>query len=449
MHIVIIGNGISGITAARHIRKMSRHRITVISSETEHFYARTALMYVYMGHMRYQDTKPYADDFWEQNNIELIYGHVEKIDFVAKQLKFAERGGLIFDKLIIATGSKPKKLGIPGEDLQGVQGLYHWQDLTLMEKHTKTLPQRAVVVGGGLIGVEMAEMLLSRNIPCTMLVKERSFYGGVLPAEESFMVNQHIKKHGVDLHNETLVVAIKGDAQGNVQAVVTNTGAEIACQFVGITIGVEPNIDFLADSPVACNYGVLVNHKFETNVPDVYAIGDCAEIQDPTPGRKPIEALWYTGRMMGETIAYVICGKKEVYQPGIWFNSAKFFDLEYQVYGFVPNTEQPDCAALFWQNAQGNKSIRLVYDKNTQKILGFNLMGIRYRQEVCERWIKLASPVTEVLQDLSLANFDPELSKQYEQKLIDQYNRQQGTNLSLRRKRSLDQVLQFLGLKNS
>ena len=80
MHIAIIGNGISGVTAARFIRKKSDHQITVISSETDHFYSRTALMYIYMGHMRFKDTQPYEMRFWEENNIDLKNAHVEKID---------------------------------------------------------------------------------------------------------------------------------------------------------------------------------------------------------------------------------------------------------------------------------------------------------------------------------------------------------------------------------
>ena len=86
MHIAIIGNGISGITTARWIRKLSNHKVTVISSETEHFFSRTALMYIYMGHMRYKETKPYEDYFWDKNRIDLVHDHVENIDFDGKSL---------------------------------------------------------------------------------------------------------------------------------------------------------------------------------------------------------------------------------------------------------------------------------------------------------------------------------------------------------------------------
>ena len=86
--IVIIGNGIAGITAARHIRKLSDHHITVISGETDHFFSRTALMYIYMGHMTYEHTKPYEDWFWDKNKINLKRVWVKSIDFTQKEIKF-------------------------------------------------------------------------------------------------------------------------------------------------------------------------------------------------------------------------------------------------------------------------------------------------------------------------------------------------------------------------
>jgi NAD(P)H-nitrite reductase large subunit len=152
-HIVIIGNGISGITAARHIRKRSDHRITVISSETEHFFSRTALMYIYMGHMQYAHTKPYEDFFWEKNRIELKHARVAKVDFGTSELHFEDGEKMVYDDLILATGSQPNKFGWPGQDLKGVQGLYSFQDLETMERDTKGI-SNAVIVGGGLIGIE-------------------------------------------------------------------------------------------------------------------------------------------------------------------------------------------------------------------------------------------------------------------------------------------------------
>ena len=110
-HIIIIGNGISGVTAARHIRKLANHRITIISGETDFFFSRTALMYIYLGHMKFEHTKPYEDDFWAKNRIELKRAWVEKIDFAQKKLHLNnESQAFSYDKLILALGSIPNWL---------------------------------------------------------------------------------------------------------------------------------------------------------------------------------------------------------------------------------------------------------------------------------------------------------------------------------------------------
>ena len=119
-------------------------------------------MYVYMGHMTFEHTKPYEDWFWEKNRIGLVQDHVKQIDTEKKQLFLDQSAPISFDKLIIATGSKPSFHQWPGQELKGVQGLYHKRDLDLLEANAPNAQvcKRAVVVGGGLIGIELAEMLL-------------------------------------------------------------------------------------------------------------------------------------------------------------------------------------------------------------------------------------------------------------------------------------------------
>jgi NADPH-dependent 2,4-dienoyl-CoA reductase/sulfur reductase-like enzyme len=443
MHIVIIGNGISGITAARFIRKLSQHEITVISAETDHFFSRTALMYIYMGHMRFEDTKPYEDWFWEKNRINLLRAYVEEVDFSNRRLHLEGEKSIGYDKLILAVGSSPNKFGWPGQDLEGVRGLYSYQDLEYMERHSPGL-NRAVIIGGGLIGIEMAEMFHSRHIPVTLLVREESYWDIVLPPEESRMINRHIREHGLDLRLQTELKEIVDDGTGRACAVVTNTGERIDCGYVGLTAGVHPNVGFLKNTDLEIQRGILVNEYLETSIPGVYAVGDCAQQRNPKPGRRPIEAVWYTGRMAGETVAYNVCDRRVAYDPGIWFNSAKFLDIEYQVYGDMPTNPPENHQAIYWEHPDGRKSIRIVYDRDTLTVLGFNLMGVRYRHEVCEKWLREETPVETVLQNLGIANFDPEFYAEYENEVIRLYNEQTGRNLQLKKRRSLSEALRFL-----
>jgi NADPH-dependent 2,4-dienoyl-CoA reductase/sulfur reductase-like enzyme len=333
-----------------------------------------------------------------------------------------------YDFLVLALGSIPNKFGWPGQDLAGVQGLYHLQDLEKMEAASKSKIRRAVVVGGGLIGIEMAEMWHSRGVPVTFLVREKSFWDIVLPAEESAMINRHILEHGIDLRLGEELLEIQGDETGHARAVVAkNSGERIDCDFVGLTVGVRPNIDFLKNSGLEIGRGILVDDFLETSEKGVFAIGDCAEIRKPQAGRRPIEAIWYTGRMMGQTVARTITDSvaanpqsaiRTPYSPRLWFNSAKFFDIEYQVYGDVPAVLPDSAATIFWEHAGGKKSIRVNFSKADGSVLGFQTMGIRFRHEVCERWILEKAPVETVLKNLSKANFDPEFFERFEGEVL-------------------------------
>ncbi|MCX7546907.1 FAD-dependent oxidoreductase [Xanthomarina sp. F1114] len=416
-HIVIIGNGISGVTAARHIRKLSDKKITIISSETEHFFSRTALMYVYMGHMKFEHLKPYEDWFWKKNRIELQQGFVKTIDVKSKTLHFTEGFTMTYDKLVITTGSKPNKFGWKGEDLNGVQGLYSKQDLENLEiyaPNNKTC-RHAVIVGGGLIGIELAEMLNSRNIPVTFLVRESSFWNGVLPQSESEMLNKHIKNHHIDLRLSSNLKEIISDQNGKVKSIIIQeTGEEISCDFVGLTTGVSPNIDFIKESEIETKKGVLVNRFLETSIPDIYAIGDCAEQREAIGNRPVIEAVWYTGRMMGETLAQTLCGNKLEYKPGHWFNSAKFFDIEYQTYGWVFPEPKENHAHFHWIHQDDSKCITMEYNTITNEFLGINTFGIRMRHEVFDTWLSEKQNIDYVISHLEAANFDPEFYKHFE-----------------------------------
>jgi NADPH-dependent 2,4-dienoyl-CoA reductase/sulfur reductase-like enzyme len=438
-HIVIIGNGISGVTAARHIRKNSDNKITIVSAETKYFFSRTALMYVYMGHMKFEHTQPYENWFWKKNNIELREGLVSNVNTNKKELAFKDSSILSYDQLIIATGSKPNKFGWPGQDLEGTLGMYHKQDLEKLEKYApnKETCKRAVIVGGGLIGIELAEMLRSRKIPVTFLVRENSFWNGVLPAQESEMINKHIKEHHIDLRLSTNLKEIKSDENGRVKSIVIQeTGEEIPCNVVGLTAGVTPNIDFLKDSGIELGRGVKVNRFLETNVKDVFAIGDCAEQHEAIGQRRNIEAVWYTGRMMGETLAQTICGNKTAYKPGHWFNSAKFLDIEYQTYGWVfsERSKQENEAYFQWQHPTDNKCITISFDKNTNKFLGINTFGIRMRHEIFDKWLSENKSIEHVLEFLSDANFDPEFYKLHEAEIVAKFNQENGTNINLKKK---------------
>lgn len=437
-HVAIIGNGISGVTLARHLRKGDPNlRISLISAETPYFFSRTALMYVYMGHMTFEHTKPYEDHFWEKNRIELIQDYVNKVNTREKWIGFSSGKQLNYDKLVLATGSKPNKFGWPGQDLNGVQGLYSYLDLLQLEENThpvgtaysKQRVKRAVIVGGGLIGVELAEMLMSRNIAVSFLVREARFWGNVLPNEEGELVARLMKEHGVDLRLNAELDEILADELGQVKAVRTKSGEEIPCQFVGLTAGVSPNIDFLRESGIELNRGILVDPYLRSSEKDVYALGDCAEFRTPPPGRRSIEQVWYTGRMMGETLAQTLLGKETAYSPGPWFNSAKFFDIEYQTYGTVNPQLQEDERSFYWEHPSGKQCLKMVFKKENRELVGINVFGIRLRHELLDRWLREKRSAEYFLTHFKDASFDPEFFPSYAAAICAKFNQELGMSV--------------------
>lgn len=420
MQVAIIGNGITGVTAAQRIRALRPDwKITLISGESRYHYSRPALMYVWMGHLRYQDTKPYEDSYWEEQRLDLVRDWVVGIDVERRELRLHRGGTRAWDQLLIATGSKSNRFGWKGQDLAGVQGFYDLMDLRLLHENTRHC-RRAVIVGGGLIGIELAEMLHSQGIAVTFLVRERSYWDNVLPAEESGMINRIIRDHGFDLRLSTQLGEIVDDGRGRAGAVITDGGERIDCQLVGLTAGVSPNIDLVHDTPIETGRGVLVDRSFRTSVPGVFAAGDCAEIR--TGGeRNLIQQVWYTAKAQGGLAGEVMAGQERTYEPGIWYNSAKFLDLEYQVYGRV-NLGVAGEQNLFWEHPDQRISVRIVHVGG--KAIGFNFLGFRYRHRLCERWIREERSVDYVLEHLGEGNFDPELFARHEKTIVGALRRQ-------------------------
>ena len=438
--LVIIGNGITGITAARTARKLDPHlRIQIISDESDYFYSRTALMYIYMGHMRLEDTEPYERDFYVKNRLELVRARVAQIDTAGKRLKLADGTEFRYDYLLIATGAVPNRFGWPGQELKRVQGLYGLADLESLEEATRQdTVRQAVIVGGGLIGIELAEMLHTRGVHVTFLVREENYWDNVLPREEAMLVNQEIREHGMELRLKCNLKEILDDGSGGARAVtVAETDESIPCQLVGLTAGVSPNTAVAGDSGIEIGRGFVVDRRLRTNINDVFAAGDCAELRGPGEKRGTVEQLWYTGRMQGEVVGVQIArlslGQRgsalpdPEYDRGIWFNSAKFLTVEYQTYGFVPRVPEPDQTHI-WIDVKRRRSIRLVWESNGSdtRVTGFNLFNVRYRQEVCAAWIREERPVEYVLKHMERANFDPEFFNRPENAFRRDYAARQG-----------------------
>lgn len=405
MTYVIIGNGTAGINAAVTIRRRDpRARICIISDETRYYYSRTALMYIAMGHMRLEDTRPLEPRFYTAHRLELMFETVTSIDTQAKRVQLSRGDTIAYDKLLIATGSVAAMHGWEGSDLDGVVAFVLYQDL---QDVLRAIPRtkKAVVVGGGLIGIELVEVFRSAGIDVTFLIRGATFWDKALSEQEGRMVERHMRDdHGVDVQTNASLERIRGSG-GRVQGITTTDGREIACDTVGVTTGVRPNIEMASRSGIPCKKGVLVNDRLQTHIPDVFAAGDCVEIEKPMQARNFIMSIWYLARDMGGVAADNMLGDDRAYTMGPWYNSAKFFDLEYTSAGkFMPT--QPDEHDYMVWGIDGKRSVRIVH--NDTRVIGFSMIGARWDHEVLLSCIENRLSLAQAVQQLPAAFFDPE-----------------------------------------
>jgi NADPH-dependent 2,4-dienoyl-CoA reductase/sulfur reductase-like enzyme len=421
MHYVVLGNGVAGIEAGLALRaRDARARISVVSAEHDHLFSRPALMYVFAGQTRLRDTEPYDRAFYDRMRFERRSGRVEHLDAAGHALVFEDGARLGYDKLLLAVGSKAREAPWPGASGSGLHYFVTLRDLEGLDRAARR-GARALVVGGGLIGVEVAEILKARGLQVTFVIRESWYFPLALDEQESGLVAEHMRAHGVDVRLRASVEEILRGADGSVRGMRLETGDEIPCEIVVSAIGVVPNTKFLEGSGLALSTGgaIEVDAALKTSAADVWAAGDCANVTWADGARRP-EQLWYTARDQGRVAARGMLGDAAAYDRGAWYNSAKFFDLEWTTAGTVPVSLDWDDTPMapapgvrsWFQRVPGRlESQRIVVEG--ERVVGFNMLGSRWNHEHFLDWIRERRPLDWVLAHLGEAQFDEELSPSF------------------------------------
>jgi NAD(P)H-nitrite reductase large subunit len=417
MHILIIGNGIAGATLARRLRELGRGdepEVTLISDEAPYHFSRPAMMYISTGQLRYEHTKSYPDGSWDDLGIKRMQGRVERIDAAAQKVHMSDGTTLKADVIVIATGSKPN---IPAElntTLRGVHTYTRLEDVAALDESLKGA-LHGVVIGGGLIGVEAAEIMSTHmhkrtGSTITCVVREDGFYGNVLSKEESQIITEHLRQHGIGVRVSSTVISIDDhDGDGRVDHVTLSDGSVILADVVVVATGVVPRIELAKEAGIECDDGIVVDDRFRTSYTKslpreresiIYAIGDCAQLP------WGVRQTWYAGRMQAEHLAGVLAGHDEPFREPIGYNSAKFFDLEWSTYGHVPADASAVNSTLV-VDADTRRCVRIVHDAR-RCVIGIHAIGLRLRQVTCEQWITQCKPLDEALRELNAVMFNAE-----------------------------------------
>lgn len=292
MKLVLVGNGLAGMRCLEDLLDMApdRYDVTVIGEEPWGNYNRIMLSPVLSGDKTIEDIMLHSHTWYRDKGIRFIAGDAAvKIDRARKQV-LTQNGELVdYDRLILATGSKPFIPPIQGSDLKGVLSFRDINDVNRMLEYCQQ-KKNAVVIGGGLLGLEAAYGLKQRGMNVTVLHLMDRIMDRQLDAKASAMLKQSIENKGIRVITQANTEVLLGDENGHVTQLALNDGTVLDADLVVFAVGIRPNMALAQSAGLRCNRGVLVNDTMQSYDPSIYAVGECIEHRNQTFGL--VEPLW-------------------------------------------------------------------------------------------------------------------------------------------------------------
>ena len=291
MKLVLVGNGLAGMRCLEDLLDMApdRYEITVIGEEPWGNYNRIMLSPVLSGEKTIDDIMLHSHAWYADKGIRLFAGDpAVRIDRPRKHV-YTEKGEVIsYDRLILATGSKPFVPPIPGSDLKGVLSFRDIYDVNSMLDYCKTW-KNAIVIGGGLLGLEAAYGLKQQGMNVTVLHLMDRIMDRQLDSKASQMLKTAIEQKGITILTAANTECLFGE-EGHVTQVKLKDGTVLDADLVVFAVGIRPNMTLAQSAGLRCNRGVLVNDTMQTFDPSIYAVGECIEHRGQTFGL--VEPLW-------------------------------------------------------------------------------------------------------------------------------------------------------------
>ena len=336
---LIIGNSAGGIGAAEAIRELDiSGAITIVSDEPYPAYSRPLVADYLSSHRPLERMLFRPPDFCESNDIGTILGDgVTGVDFARHIATLASGQTLQWQKLLLATGGLPI---VPDIESLGLKGVFNFITLDDAKGIDDFLTQyrmeaRAVVIGGGLIGVSATESLVKRGVKVTIVEMKDRILNTILDEEASSTEAEAITKDGVEIITGHTVSEINGNLLGGVRSAVLDDGRLIDCQMVVVAIGVRPRLELVADSDIKRNRGIIVDRFMVTSQPDVYACGDVAEAYEYIYGENRLIPIWPNAYLGGRVAGCNMAGGRAEYPGGTAMNSVKYFGVDTVSAGMV------------------------------------------------------------------------------------------------------------------
>jgi NTE family protein len=336
---LLVGGGPAGATAAETLRSGgAAGRIMIISAEPDLPYNRPPLSKQFqLGRQKREQLDIFSESEYRKQEIDVLLGtQVIAVDPKHRVVRTNRQEEIHYGKLLIATGTHPKHLDVPGSALDGICYLRTLADAEKIKKFALGA-KHAVVVGGNFIGMELASSFTQLGIAVTLILRDKELLAPLQTPQISRFLLKYYQKHGVKVLFETTVKKYYGTKR--VQGVVTSADVKVPCDFVALGVGVTPEIDFLQGSGIATENGILVDQFMHTNQPNIYAAGDVANYFDPVFGMRRRFEHWDNAVKQGRLAAKNMMGKRQAYNECSYFFS-DIFDLSFEFFGALEGVDE-------------------------------------------------------------------------------------------------------------
>lgn len=384
---VVVGTGVAGIAAIDALRTLDRAaEITLVGDDPHGFYSRPGLAYYLNREIPEKQLTIFTKQDWKLLNARYVRGLATRLNPQKHQVEIGAAGIFTYDRLLLATGSTAVPLSIPGANLQGVVKLDDFDDTN----HIISLARRArtaVVIGGGIVAVELVEGLLARGLKVHYFLRGERYWPNVLDEKESRLLEHRLAEDGVILHFHTEAAEVLGK-RGKVTGIRTTQGETIRCELVAVGVGVKPRLELAKAAGLATEKGILADETMQTSDPDIFAAGDVAQVRDPLSGKLFIDTLWYPAREKGEIAAFNMTGVRKTYNRKVAVNVLRLAGMMTTIIGTVGGGVDDDLVSVArgssetWQQLPNTIAMESSTDVNhlrlmigEQTLLGAMVMG--------------------------------------------------------------------------
>lgn len=319
MNYVILGAGPAGVIAAETLRRTDPNgSVTIVGDEREAPYSRMAIPYLLADNIKPAGTHlRHGAGHYDKLGITLRPGRAARIDGAAKSVTLEDGGKISFDKLLIATGSRPTRPPIPGIDLAGIESCWTLKDAAAIAARAKP-GGRVVLMGAGFIGCIILEALHARKVDLTVVEMADRMVARMMDKTGGDMIGRWCERQGVKVMTSTQVTAIEKSKNG--LRLALDGGRHLEADLVVCATGVAPNVRFLEASGVKTEFGVLVDHHLASSVANVYAAGDVAQGPEMITGKTEVHAIQPTASEHGRIAALNMAGQPTHYRGSLSMN---------------------------------------------------------------------------------------------------------------------------------